>query len=312
MWDLVALAGGIFGLWIGTSWTLASTLRLGDRYGFSQIFLGLTVLAIGTDLPELVVAIDGALLHLRGVDASGVVVGNAVGSAIAQGSVVLGVACLAGSLDLARSPIRRDGWVLAGAIALLAVFGADGSIDRVEGALLCLAYGTYLVFLLRGAAIRDHGPSVGVASQNVRDAAVIALGLLVVAASAELVLRHAVVLAERWELSQGVIGVFLVGLGTSLPEFSISVGAVVRGKSALSLGNVIGSNVFDILVPVGVSGAIHPLGFERDALRIDLVFVAMLTASVLVWAFRGALLGRRHALFLFAAYALYAGVRLTR
>ena len=88
MWDLALLVLGLGGLWLGTHTALGATIALGERHGLSPVFLGLTVLAIGTDLPELIVAIDGALFQLRGIDASGVVVGNAIGSAIAQGGLV--------------------------------------------------------------------------------------------------------------------------------------------------------------------------------------------------------------------------------
>lgn len=289
---------------------MSATVALSKRHGLSQMFLGLTVLAIGTDLPELIVAIDGAFLQLRGVDAAGVVVGNSVGSAIAQGGLVLGIACLAGSFDFSKTRVRWDGLVLLFAIGLLALLAADGMVNRAEGAALSVAYGIYLASLLRGAKARE-GYKGSWAREEALDCLKIAGAILVVLLSAEIVLQHAIELSHAWNMSQTVVGALIVGVGTSLPELALSLGAAFKGQSDLSIGNLIGSNIFDVLVPVGMSALLYPLPVERESLVFDLPFLAFLSGIVLIWASLGKRLGRLHAGILIGSYLLYAGFRLS-
>ncbi len=309
MWDLGVLAFGVLGLWLGTEVALRETLALAERTGLSQTFLGLTLLAIGTDLPELVVAVDGGFQQLRGIDTSGVVIGNAVGSAVAQASLVLGVGGLVGHLRMRRRVIQRDGLALVLCIALVGLLGADGRITRMDAGALLVAYAIYTgTLMMQERAVQKVFQNGG--RRNPRAFLFIAGGLVAVVLSAHLVVERAVLLADEWGIRQSLIGVLLVGAGTSLPELALSLGAAAKGRGGLSVGNVIGSNIFDLLVPIGASGVIHAMSVEGATLWLDLPAMFVVTvAGIAFFVHRGRLL-RWEAGTLVGLYVTYAALRL--
>ncbi len=308
MFDVVLLLLGLLGLWGGTLLTVNGAVELSERHGLSQGFIGLTILAIGTDLPELLVSLSGSVQQLRGVDASGVIVGNAVGSAIAQGTLVLGVAGMIGYLSVAPRMVKRDGLTLLLAIVLMGALAFDGRVGRVEGVALVAAYLIYLAALVQ-AESRGAGEGRAARKGRMSPPLLILVGLLTVTLSAHIVVTEAVQLADVWGISQTVLGALIVGAGTSLPELALSVGAARRGHASLSVGNVIGSNIFDLLMPVGVGAAIVPLSVAPATLWIDLPAVALATVALLVFLTRRRGLQKREALALLLLYAGYATLR---
>jgi cation:H+ antiporter len=308
LFDVVLLLLGLLGLWGGTLLTVNGAVELSERHGLSQGFIGLTILAIGTDLPELLVSLSGSVQQLRGVDASGVIVGNAVGSAIAQGTLVLGVAGMIGYLSVAPRMVKRDGLTLLLAIVLMGALAFDGRVGRVEGVALVAAYLIYLAALVQ-AESRGAGEGRAARKGRMSPPLLILVGLLTVTLSAHIVVTEAVQLADVWGISQTVLGALIVGAGTSLPELALSVGAARRGHASLSVGNVIGSNIFDLLMPVGVGAAIVPLSVAPATLWIDLPAVALATVALLVFLTRRRGLQKREALALLLLYAGYATLR---
>ncbi len=309
MENLAFILLGLLGLWLGTELALHNTIELAERRGLSHGFLGLTVLAVGTDLPELVVAIQGGFSQLRGVEAGGIVVGNAIGSAIAQGSLVLGVAGLFGYLRLAPRMIRRDGAVLMLSIVVVALLAADGQLARLESGALLAAYAIYFVTLVQAERSRPKAPSKP-RGREMRLVLSIFGGLVLVVFSAQFVVDGAVALAKLQGWDQTVVGLLLIGAGTSLPELALSLGAAAKGRIGLSVGNIIGSNIFDLLVPLGVSGMIHPLSVSVSTLVIDLPFLALLTLVALVFFVRTRGLQRSEAIAMIVLYSSFAVFRI--
>ncbi len=309
MTHLLLLLLGLIGLWVGTELAIRSTLRIAFRHGISHGFLGVTVLAVGTDLPELVVAVDGGLQQLRGIEASGVVLGNALGSCLAQISVVLGTAGLFGYLSIGPRALRRDGIMLLLAIALFGLVGLDASVTRTEGAILVVAYLGYYALLFRTERV-NHKLTAQRGRTGYEDALAIAAGLAAVLFSAELVVDHAIALAERFEVRQTLVGIFLIGAGTSLPELALSVSAARKGSAGLSVGNLIGSDTFDLLIPIGVSAVIHPLTVERELMAFDLPMLGAISIAALVFLRFRRGLQRSEALGLITLFAIYAVAKL--
>jgi cation:H+ antiporter len=305
----ILLILGLFGLWGGTLLTVRGAVELSERHGLSKGFVGLTILAIGTDLPELLVSISGSLQQLQGIEASGVIVGNATGSAIAQGTAVLGVAGLVGYLSVAPRMVRRDGVTLLLAIALTAALAFDGQVGRLEGVALLLAYLIYLVALVQqehhSGDAQPRAPKGGISPLFS-----IGVGLVTVVLAAHVVVTEGIALAEAWGISQTVLGVLILGMGTSLPELALSVAAAKEGHASLSVGNVIGSNIFDLLVPVGLGAAIYPLTVAGDTLSFDLPALTLATVVLLFFLLRRRGLQRREAIVLLAMYVGYATLRL--
>jgi cation:H+ antiporter len=311
--ELVLLLLGLIGLWLGTDLALDGALDVSRRMGVSTGFVGLTLLAVGTGLPELVVGLDGGLQRLQGIDASGVVVGNAVGSAIAQGALVLGIAGLISFLSLAPRMIRRDGVTLLLATLLLGLLGFDGEITRTQGGALLVAYAVYFTALLQAEKGRRTLPTESErtdAPEVWRTVIGVVGGLGLVVFSAELVVSEAITLSTQWGVSQTLVGIFLVGVGTSLPELVLSVRAALRGEANISVGNIIGSNTFDLLVPVGASAVIFPLAVDPMAVRFDLPAMALITIATIFFFIRKKGLLRGEALALLSMYGLFVVLRL--
>jgi len=174
---------------------------------------------------------------------------------------------------------------------------------------LFLAYAAYFVVLLRSEEV-PLASIDGDALQKVwRTVLGVGGGLGLVVFSAQLVVTQAVLLASNWEVSQTLIGIFLVGIGTSLPELALSVRAALRGQASLSVGNVIGSNTFDLLVPVGASALIHPLAVEQNAVRFDLPAMAVITICTMVFFLSRKGLPKWAAATLLVLYGTYLGLR---
>jgi cation:H+ antiporter len=272
--------------------------------------IGLLILSIGSDLPEIAVAVDAGIKGLVGRDASGVVVGTSIGSVVAQIGLVLGLAALINVLVLPRAFIVRHGAVLLGATALLAVFALDGLITRLEGLVLALAYGAYVIALMNGETVPDRVPR-GVAAGGWKSWLALAAGLAVVIGSSELTVATAVSLARAFDVSEGVIAVLIIGLGTSLPELSISISAILKRRTELSVGNIIGSNVLDTLLPIGIAAMIAGTAVERHFLVFDLPFVFVLTIVVLAFFLGRRGVTRPEGLVILGLYAAYVAIKLT-
>jgi len=307
--DIIFLVLGLLGLWGGSLLTVRGAVDLSDRHGLSHGFVGLTILAIGTDLPELLVSVSGSIEQLRGIDASGVIVGNATGSAIVQGTLVLGVAGLAGYLSVAPRLIWRDGVTLLICAAIVGLLAFDGRVGRYEGAALLLVYLIYMAALVQ-AENHSGGEPRTPAKGRMHPLMAIGIGLVTVILAAHTVVTEAVQLAEAWGMTQTMLGVLIIGAGTSLPELALSVGAAKEGHASLSVGNIIGSNIFDLLVPVGLAATISPLHVARTTVWFDLPASALATVALLIFLVRRRGIQRPEAIALVVLYVGYVALRI--
>ena len=308
--DIVLLILGLAGLWFGTEVTIKGAVSIAKRYRVSEFVIGLVVLSIGSDLPELSIAIDAGLKNLAGGSYSDVVVGSALGSSLGQIGFVLGFVGLLSYLTLPRGVVYRHGSTLLGSILLVALFGFDGTVTFTEGAALLLVYAIYLVALLNEVNV---GSPVEQSSELPfwRSLLYLAVGLAIVVGSAELTVSSAVDVARTLGLSDSLVAVLLIGLGSSLPELSISVAAVSKGHHRLSVGNLIGSNVFDTLVPIGAAAVIAPLSFDRGLLRFETPYLFFVTSVVIFFFLYRRGIQRWEAAVVLALYCAYVLVKLT-
>jgi len=308
--DFAFLIIGLAGLWLGTEVTIRGAISVANRFGVSEFIVGVVILSIGSDLPELAVAIDAGLKNLAGGSYSNVVVGTALGSSLGQIGFVLGLVGLLVYLTLPRGIVYRHGSMLLGAIVLLALLGHDGKVTFTEGLALLLFYAIYLVALLTevsGKAGEDSTDDMPVA----RSLLYLVVGLAIVVGSAELTVSSTVHVARILGLSDAFVAIILIGLGSSLPELSISVATALKRHQGMSVGNLIGSTVFDLLVPIGAAAVIAPLSFDNGMLRFELPYLAVLTALVLYFFIRKRGIQRWEAAVIFALYCIYAVIKLT-
>jgi cation:H+ antiporter len=298
---------GLLGLWGGTLLAVRGAVLLSHKHGWSQGFVGLTVMSIGTDLPELFIAVDASVQQLRGIEASGIIVGNAIGSTMAQATLVVGAAGLAHYLSVAPSMVRRDGTTLLLATFMALLLGFDGMIDRLEGSVLLIAYALYLIALSQGRRGEQAGQPG--ATGFLPPSLLILIGLATVILGSHVSVTEAVALVETWGMSQTLVGVLILGLGTSLPELALSVGAARQGHGSLAVGNAIGSCVFDLMVPLGLAAMLHPLLVSRETIIFDLPALAFGSAVLLFFLFRRKGLQRREAWSLLVLYGVYVATR---
>lgn len=292
----------------GTKVALDNAVLIARHYHVSDFFIGATVLAIGSDLPELLVSVNAALRQLDGEQTANLIVGNALGSCFGQFGLVMGLAGLFGQLTLPRRQVIRHGAVLLGAMALLTFVGSDGLVTRWEGAVLVATYITYLAVLIRGEGAFENiggGPT----AQMIKTWVLLLFGLGLVVVSSELIVRMALTLARNWGVDQSYIGIVIIGVGTSLPELIISIGALVRSRVTLSVGNLVGSNILDVLLPIGIAGLIVPIEFASSLLKLDVPILFAL--SLLVIVFLGLPQGVRkpQAIVLLSSYSAYLVIK---
>lgn len=308
MVNIILVVGGLVLLYFGAEGLVRGAASLALRFGLTPLVVGLTVVAFGTSAPELVVSI-GTALEGRGALA----IGNVVGSNIANIALILGVSVLIQPVRVQLQLLRFDVPLMIGVSALLTVLLLDGSLSRPEGALLfagLVAYTSFNVWQSRreqATVQNEFSEGVPAASGSaVRDMVwvVVGLGLLIV--GARLLVTGAVAMAEAAGLSEAFIGLTIVAVGTSLPELATSIVAAVRDEGDIAVGNVIGSNVFNILSILGLSALLVPL--DRGGIALFDLGVMLALALLLLPLMRtGFRLTRWEGALLFASYVAYVG-----
>jgi cation:H+ antiporter len=263
--SLLAMGGGVVLLVAGAEGLVRGASALALRVGITPLVVGLTVVAIGTSSPELVVSVQAAL-----AGQGGVAVGNVVGSNVANLGLIVGLAAVLSPMVVDRTLVRFDMPVMLASMAILVAFLADGSLTRIEGAFLASGAVLYTVWKIR-ASRQEVRAQHAELPPEVRDAITeSALGfkrhiLLVIGGIAllvfgsELLLNGAVAAAEMLGVSEAVVGLTLVALGTSLPELATTAVAARRGQGELALGNAVGSNIYNVFSVIGPASLVAPI-----------------------------------------------------
>ncbi len=283
MTEALLFISGLVGLWLGTKWVVKSAIGIAKRFNLSHTFVGLAILAIGTDLPEVFVSIDASILHLKGVESSGIITGNAIGSSISQISIILGLAGLFLNFTIPKKELFRDGLALLISIGLLFAVGLDGVISRADGLVLLAAYLIYYLVLLKSNQNVTTDLDAHVHLNYLKLAAYLLVGFVALVFSSHLVVKNGMFFAEKWGVAQSFVGIVLIGLGTSLPELAVSIDAAIRKSAGMSVGTIMGSNIFDTLVPIGLGGSISQISMEIGLLRYDLPVQLGITLLVVIF-----------------------------
>ena len=307
----VILLFGLVGLWLGTEFTIRGAVVIAEKLGLPEFIVGVAILSLGSDLPELAIAIQAGLHNLQGAKVSDVVIGSALGSALSQIGFVLGFTALLGYLTIPKKIVLQHGSILLGSLVLLALFAWDGRITRIEGVSLITIYCIYFVFLFTGnSGSKNLGEKDESSLSLLRSIVYLGIGLFLIILSASLTVSSVTQLASLFGLEQSLIAILIVGFGTSLPELSISFGAILKGKTRLSVGNLLGSNIFDTLIPIGVAASIAELDFSASLLKIELPVLFLLTLLVLAFFIRKKGIQKYEAIALLVFYCIYVLLKL--
>jgi cation:H+ antiporter len=311
--DLVLVVGGSALLAYAGARLVDFAAAVAERARLTPAVIGLTVVAAGTSAPELAVSLNGAL---RG--SGGIAMGNVVGSNIANVGLILGVCAAIAAIPVARGVLRFEYpfLVLTSWIALL--LSRDGSIDRLEGAFFVasmIAFTAYAVWVARrevGAALQERvAESLPARAEGLsrRPAWVLALGVLASLAGlvvgGDALVRGAVGIAAGLGVSERVIGLTVVAIGTSLPELAVSLAAAMKGQQDMAIANVVGSNVFNLLLILGAAGVVRPIAVDPRIVAVDLWVMMGFTLLVFALVVRRHQLSRAGGLTLLSAYLGY-------
>ena len=328
MWNVLLLIVGFLCLIKGADWFVDGASRLAVRFGIPQLVIGLTIVAMGTSLPEAAVSIQGAV---KGT--AGIAVGNVLGSNLFNVLVILGVTALITVLPLQRSTLLIEIPYMRFVTVALLLLGMCGmSISRVDGAILWvlfLVYLGYLWWLTKRNRVSDQNRSerdcegtehkinmeqheTGEEGWSVaRCLLFLIIGGVLIVFGSDLTVDGACGLAEMAGISERVIGLTIVACGTSLPELVTSLIAAKKKHVDIAIGNIVGSNIFNILFVVGTASLITPIPFERVFFVDGLIALA---AGVLLWlgVYRTQQLRRPCGSMMLVGYAVYLGYLLVK
>lgn len=256
------------------------------RFNVPEFVVGLTIMAVGTSMPELTVSFMSAL---KG--SSEMAIGNVTGSNLFNIFIVIGLCALLHPMDITKENIRRDIPICIAVSVLLWLFtsdtllglGAENKINRVEGIIFLLLYVGVILYTLRTSKGEGEEPSDAPKMGVLKIVALIVIGLGGLIYGGNLCLDSATAIARAWGVSESIIAITIVAAGTSLPELAASISALVSGKSSMALGNVIGSNVANILLILGASSTVTPLTMGNIT-QLDVVMVVMAPVLLLISA----------------------------
>lgn len=311
LFDILKIALGL-GLLIGAGDILVKgSVGLALRLGIPSLIVGLTVVAFGTSAPELLVSVNAALAGQPGI-----ALGNVVGSNIANILLILGLPAVISTIHSSQVDTRRSYLMMIAALLLLIALAFFGTIGRIAGLVLLAALAAVLWDNIRSAQAhrnaREPENEIGDAQMGWgRIAAFILAGLAGLAFGADLLVDGAVAIARVAGLSETVIGLTLVAIGTSLPELVTSVMAALRKQADVAMGNVIGSNIFNTLCIMGATTVIAPLPVPAQMLRLDLWVMLAAALALAPFVLRRRDIGKQAGLVLLGAYALYTVVLLS-
>ena len=298
--ELVLLVVGFFMLIKGADIFVEGAAGIAAKFGIPQLVIGLTIVAMGTSAPEAAVSITAAF---KGT--ADITIGNVVGSNIMNILVILGVTAVIVAVAVQRSTIRYEiPFVVLVSIVLLVMGAVDGRIGRIDGVILWLLFIVYFVYLFLMA---KNGKSE---EETIEDAPIwklllfVVLGMALIVIGADVSVDAASEIARVIGLSERFIGLTIVAFGTSLPELCTSVVAARKGKADLAIGNIVGSNIFNILFVVGTTALIIPVPFNPAFVIDSLVAIA---AAVLLWicVLKNNKLTRPGGIVMLAGYAGY-------
>ncbi len=303
----ILIIGGLVLLYFGADWLVQGAVTISLHFGLSPLIVGLTVVALGTSLPEALVSVQASINNQGGI-----ALGNVIGSNILNIALILGLSSILQPLKVDSHLVKADVPLLVAASFLLIVLLEDFHISRMEGALLLIGIVFYvcgnIMTVKRTSPAEDEIEGIEIPEDPgknlLRDIGILILGLIALAFGSNILVSGAVDLARIWGLSEALIGLTIVSIGTGTPELATALMAAYRKTADIAIGNAVGSNLFNIMFVVGLAGLVAPM----DATGInssDLYVMFGLTVLLLPTVWTGMVLDRKEGLLFLAVYVAY-------
>ncbi|MBQ9928522.1 MAG: calcium/sodium antiporter [Lachnospiraceae bacterium] len=302
--QIVLLVVGFVMLIKGADWFVEGASKIADKFGIPQLVIGLTIVAMGTSAPEAAVSISAAIKGNAGIT-----IGNVVGSNIMNILLILGITSVITAIGVQKSTIKYEIPFLIAISILLPVLGMiDGTVGRIDGAVLWLCFIAYLLYLFRmakkGQAVTEEIPESEAGDSLLKMIVMVIVGGGLIVLGSDVTVDAATVIAQIFGMSDRLIGLTIVAFGTSLPELITSVTAGMKGKADIAVGNIVGSNVFNILFVVGTTALITPVTFASNFV-IDSAVAVIVAVMLLLFVLKDKKLKRTGGIVMLVSYAIY-------
>ena len=292
---------GLVMLCLGGNWLVSGGITIAKKFRISNLVIGMTIIAYGTSAPELAASIAAAGDH------SAIILGNIVGSNIANIGMVVGFAAILTPLAIKKSILRKEIPIMLGVSVLLILISVDGEISQYDGVLLLIGLGVFGFYTFRNALKHrepaEDSTSPGKGNVYLKSAGLIGIGIVVLYVGSILTVDNAVVLAAEFGLSEKIIGLTVIAIGTSLPELITSIIAIRKGHTDIGIGNIIGSNIYNVLMIMGVGASLGGILITSDV-YVDYAIMIIFGLSLLI-GFKTQIINRTMGIILTSGYVLY-------
>jgi cation:H+ antiporter len=315
--EILLFTIGVIGLWFGAGITIDGARKVARHYKISQLFIGLTILSIGTSLPEIFTHVASSIKILSGIDASGVAVGTNIGSDIIQITLIMGILALFATVKSTKDMLKRDGMVMIGAIVLLWIFGLNGYLSQLEGMILIILYITYLVLLTRKEKnvrelISPYHKALERKKKNhvLKHISHIIIGIVMLAFASHWVVENTLFFAKTFGIEQTFFGLIVIGISTALPELTTAIRGIMKGVKTMSLGVLIGSNITNPMLAIGIGATISGYKISQTILWFDIPFKFVMSVLVIALFWKKNKLTKWQAGLLITSYFVYVAYKI--
>ena len=316
MLNVIVFILALLALWVAAEIITGAAVKIARSLALSEGFIGLTILAIGTGFPEIIISVTGAVQERHGLDSGGIVIGNIIGSCMGNLAFILGLAGLLKVIRINKESVFLDSIVLIMSTGIFYLTAKDGLISREDGLVFILFYLVYMIFLnrrnlnfqmnkLKRSAKKKINKITKKRKIKFINFLQLLLGLFILTKSSSLVLSHGLLIANDFGINEILVGILLVGLGSSLPELAVSLNAAAKGSVALSLNNLIGSNILNILLALGVSSTINSWEVPRGVVEFDLSYLLFTTIVSVLFLFTRNKLQKNESILMISLYVIY-------
>jgi cation:H+ antiporter len=308
--NILIFIAGVFGLTLGANKLVTHSSNIAAHFNIRPFIIGVTIIAFGTSAPELVVSFAAAMK-----DTTAMALGNVLGSNVANIGLILGFTSLISPMRVEDNILKKEVKIMLASVLLLYLQSLDGLISRVDGIILFAG-----IVLFTRYCIRSHKAENNEAKKNddeseekpkdsVTKSFILTLvGLFLLVAGAHLMVENAVIIAKAFGISELFIGITMVAVGTSLPELAASTAAIIQQKGDIGIGNIVGSNIFNVFLVLGAVAIVKPISVEKSLLSFEYPVMVGFSLLLYILGKRGQVFSRKDGAFLLILYVVFISI----